>query len=158
MITRQAQVISTEMVDTADGKRQYMKVVLRGNEGREGKQSVFDPAIQKVMTEAHRQGCWVENTLEKEGNFWNIKSSILLPNTPEPEGGVARPESGRRSDPYYDIKNRSVILSYAKDLVVAGKLEMKAILQCADRFADWLNGEQSKGKGADSDSEDAGEV
>lgn len=48
-------------------------------------------------------------------------------------GGGAKPRSG----------NESFALSYAKDLVVGGKVELKHILSTADKFYGWLESKKS---------------
>lgn len=44
------------------------------------------------------------------------------------QGGGGRPRSG----------NESFALSYAKDLVVAGKVDIKQIIETADKLFNWL--------------------
>lgn len=45
--------------------------------------------------------------------------------------------------------NESFALAYAKDLVVAGKVDIKSILSTADKFYDWLEGKKGKAQVAE---------
>ena len=75
MIERTVTVKSTEWLDTKDGKKQYLSAVLQADSGKESKQSIFDPAIQKIVEQAEKDNAPLNIKLEKEGNFWNIKSA-----------------------------------------------------------------------------------
>jgi hypothetical protein len=45
---------------------------------------------------------------------------------------------GGGSKPVQRAGNESFAMSYAKDLVVAGKVEIKELLPCADKIFNWL--------------------
>ena len=56
-------------------------------------------------------------------------------------GNVSKPQEGefKQGGGFKKHSNGSFALSYAKDLVVADKIDIKDILTTADRFNDWLN-------------------
>jgi len=128
MIERIGQVTNIEWADTKDGTKQYMKVTLKGQDGKEGTQAIFDPAIQKVMTEAHDTKQWVKNQLEKEGKFWNIKSSELLSLEEPPKPPDTQPPDSEYWERKQAIERASiegqVCLKCLTELTIAGiKLE-----------------------------------
>jgi len=76
MIQKTVKVKSAETLPTKDGKKTYLSVTLTdGN--RDNKYSVFDPALQKTLQGAYKSGLSVNVGLEKEGNFWNVKSAEI---------------------------------------------------------------------------------
>ena len=57
-------------------------------------------------------------------------------------GSVSKPNLNQNSGQSPVVKkggNASFALSYAKDLVAAGKIDIKQILETAERFDNWLN-------------------
>lgn len=84
MIERTVTVKSAEFKDTKGGKRQYLSAVLVGDNGRENTQAILDPAIQKTIQEAYKSSALLLIRMEKEGQFWNIKSAEITTNaTPQ---------------------------------------------------------------------------
>ena len=57
---------------------------------------------------------------------------------PGEDSGKVKEQAGKET--ILDSPNRGYALSYAKDLVVAGKVEIKALLGCADKMCAWLDG------------------
>ena len=74
MIQGIVKVKSCETLPTKDGKKTYLSAVLTGEKG-DRKYSIFDAGLQKTIQEAHKQGASVKIGLEKEGNFWNLKTA-----------------------------------------------------------------------------------
>ena len=107
MIERTVTVKSAEFKDTSDGRRQYLSAVLVGEGGKESKQSVFDPHLQKVIQDALENNWPLIVKLEKEGNFWNIKEAEFSTETKvSPDG-----ERPREIEP--DKKADDIMLAVA---------------------------------------------
>lgn len=76
MIQRTVKVKEATTTPTKDGKKTYLSAVLSDGT-RESKYSIFDPNLQKILQEAHKSGESVNVGLEKEGNFWNVKTAVI---------------------------------------------------------------------------------
>ncbi|KKN64723.1 hypothetical protein LCGC14_0488550 [marine sediment metagenome] len=71
MIKEIIQVISTEQ-KVGKGDKPYLEVVYTDKDGKERKKNIFDSALWNLFS----NGFWVELSLEKEGNWWNVKSAV----------------------------------------------------------------------------------
>ena len=69
MIKEVIQVLSTDQKQGAKGP--YLEVSYRDEKGQERKKNIFDQTLWNLFGE----GLWVEWELEKEGNWWNVKSA-----------------------------------------------------------------------------------
>ena len=76
MINNIVKIISTTTLPTADGKKTYLSVTWKHG-GKEFKKPIFDPALQKVFQQAEKSGESVNVGVEKEGNYWNVKSAEI---------------------------------------------------------------------------------
>ncbi len=98
---------------------------------------------------------------EKEGRTWyshKLKDGTGYCNEPKTE---AKPQSTAISSPQSnpipqvagiptksvslvadEIRNRSMVISYSKDLAVAGKIEVKDITTHADKLLNWILGKE----------------
>ena len=91
MIEKTKTVKSAEWKETKDGTKQYLSAVLLDENGRGSTQAVFEPDLQKVIEEAYKASRSLLVGIEKEGQFWNIKTATLgepvaTPQTPRTEG------------------------------------------------------------------------
>ena len=75
MIERIVTVKSATFVETADKSKKYLSAVLVNEDGKENKQAVFDPDLQKIIQDACKEEYKLSVKLEKEGNFWNLKEA-----------------------------------------------------------------------------------
>jgi len=105
------------------------------------KASTFDNAI------ANKTGCLVDVEFEpskKNPQFQNIKSWILAGPVPQPTGKAT--EASKPQPPIqHDPRNRSMCLSYAKDIEVAliskdSGMGVNGIIDMAKEFEKYLNG------------------
>ena len=139
MITRTVKVTKAETLPTKDGKKTYLSVVLSdGN--RDNKYSIFDPALQKTLQDAHKSGESVSVGLEKEGNFWNIKSAEVTTEevqaTTEPKSSGQRFYHDRHSQDAEDWTNIRTSVMQAVQLethqVPTGKIDVGRVMQNAN--------------------------
>lgn len=95
MIKEVIQVTSTDQKQGAKGP--YLEVSYRDEKGVERKKNIFDQTLWNLFGE----GLWVEWQLEKEGNWWNVKSAQGVKegmekpkDTPKPTGIISGEERG----------------------------------------------------------------
>jgi len=86
-------VQSATFLPTKDGKKQYLAAVMVGESGKENKQSIFDPEMQKIVQEAHKNNLPLLVKLEKEGNYWNIKSAEITSKKAIPSGAMSKEDA-----------------------------------------------------------------
>jgi len=72
MITKTVSIKSTS-TEQGKGDKTYLSVVLTDGK-RENKYAIFDPGMQKTFQDAEKANSQVTVGLEKEGNYWNVKS------------------------------------------------------------------------------------
>jgi len=93
MIENIVTVKSATFLPTKDGKKQYLSAVMVGEGGKENKQSIFDPEMQRIVQEAHKNNLPLLVKLEKEGDFWNIKSAEITTKEATPSGTVSKDDA-----------------------------------------------------------------
>lgn len=81
------------------------------------------------------EGEYVQRTSRAGKTYSNLTSIVKVMRADQPAG---QPASQPAS------KDRSVALSYAKDLVAAGKVELADIFQQADMFLAYMTGQQAE--------------
>jgi len=70
-------IVKVKSTTTLQGKKgPYLSVVWTDGD-KEFKKNVFEPAHQKVFQQAGKSGESVKVGVEKEGDFWNIKSAEI---------------------------------------------------------------------------------
>lgn len=106
MIQRIVKVKGTEFLDTKDKSRTYLSAVLTDGT-KESKQSIFDPELQKTIKEAEKSGASLNIGLEKEGQFWNLKTAVVTEDVVQPTTAesVAKP-SARSTDQNVSIEKQ----------------------------------------------------
>ena len=105
--------------------------------------NIFDEGWLPLLDESIRTNRLVSFDKEKnEAGYWNIKK-LELATLPEPEekseivkeavkqGSVVTGDTN-------DTRIRSMCLSYSKDLVVGGIVELKDILKTSDKFIKYI--------------------
>jgi len=140
MIQGIVKVKSCETLPTKDGKKTYLSAVLTGEKG-DRKYSVFDPALQKTIQEAHKQGASLKIGLEKEGNFWNLKTAEITAEQPpsvEPKSN-GKFYHDRHSQDAEDWTNIRTALMQAVELEThhyppAGKVDTGRTMQIASEI------------------------
>jgi len=142
MIQRTVKVKSAETTPTKDGKKTYLSVVLSDGT-RDNKYSIFDPALQKTLQDAHKSGESVNVGLEKEGNFWNVKSAEITSEEvkAEPKPNGQRYYHDRHSQDAEDWTNiRTAVMqavALQTHLVPGATVDVKGVMQNASEiFAD----------------------
>ncbi len=76
-----------------------------------------------------------------KGKYHNIGAfHVIARNTKAPETSPQPQQTASEPKPGGDLRNRSFALSYAKDLAVAGKIDISQILPQAATFDQWLQG------------------
>ena len=129
------------------------------NEQKETHKAEYPGLILDVLKEAHEKSLAVAAELEKEGNFWNIKSAVLMKDAIKKVEQPPAVEIG-----YEGAKNVPSVVSQAKpspvpskDVQIARAVALKAsieyhrgedlagvdapldiILHVSDLFTDWL--------------------
>jgi len=122
-------IIVTQREEIEGQKGTYLKIT-----DQEGKAHfIFDNLSDKW--ELLQPGKMVDLTKEKVGKYWNVIDIAEGSSKPKVE---AQKTGYHREDP--ESKQRSYALSYAKDLCVAGKIELDKIIPCAESFNKWLIG------------------
>ena len=132
MIQKTVKVKSAETLPTKDQKKTYLSVTLTdGN--RDNKYSVFDPALQKTLQDANKSGESVSVGLEKEGNFWNIKSAEI--SMGEDDHPPIPPKSTRTIYPKNDddimlqVALKAIVDLHKHHYVPAGKVDVGIVAQ-----------------------------
>ena len=104
MIERTVTVKSAEFKDTKDGKKQYLSAVLMDClNGKTSTQAIFDPAMAKTIQEARDTASCLLIHMEKEGEFWNIKSAEI----------AATPQTSKEPKPSYSNKDDEILMAVA---------------------------------------------
>ena len=118
-------IIVVEKSEILQGaKGDYLKVT-----DKEGKsQNIFDQALWNLFGD----GLAVKLTLEKQGRWWNVTGAEAVKDV------LAKKAVEKVGDNQITEKNKSVALSYSKDLVVAGKIELRDITSYADKFLAYI--------------------
>ena len=119
--------------------------------------NVFDASWLPILEEARRGNLPVNISKEKnDAGYWNIKTLVIgtaqapPPVSPPPAQPAlttpvvnpvikAAKELGAVPDKG-DKKDRAMAISYAKDLAVAGKIEITDIRKYADKFVEYIVG------------------
>ena len=145
MIQRTVKVKEATTTPTKDGKKTYLSAVLSDG-SRENKYSIFDPALQMILQEAYKSGESVNVGLEKEGNFWNIKTAVItsedVTEQKEPKSSGQRYYHDRHSQDAEDWTNIRTAVMQAVALethhiVPEGKVDVHRVMQdAAEIFAD----------------------
>ena len=142
MIQKTVKVKEATTTPTKDGKKTYLSVVLSDGT-RDNKYSVFDSALQKTLQDAHKSGESVSVGLEKEGNFWNVKTAEItteeVKTEPQPTG--QRYYHDRHSQDAEDWTNIRTAVMQAVALHThqppQGNVDVKSVMQNASEiFAD----------------------
>lgn len=107
MITRTVTVKSAEFTDTADKKKQYLAAVLVNEDGKQNKQAIFDPKLQKVIQDALKSKATLSVKLEKEGNFWNLKEAEPLGESVQVATSPQKPSYGKSHEEQESIMRQS---------------------------------------------------
>ena len=125
------------------GKGPYLSVVWTdGN--KEFKKNVFDPAFQKVFQQAEKSGESVNVGVEKEGNFWNVKSAEITSEEVKATSTDSKPKQrgsyGKSQDEEDWTNIRTAVMqatALATHLVPGAKTNVKSMMQDASEiFAD----------------------
>lgn len=140
MINRTVKVKSAETLPTKDGKKTYLSVVLTDGT-RENKYSIFDPALQKTLQEADSSGQSLNVGLEKEGNFWNVKSAEItseeVKTTPTDSKPKQRASYGKSQDEEDWTNIRTAVMqavALETHLVPGAKADVKGVMQNASEI------------------------
>ena len=126
----------------AKNGKEYLKVKGTTPDGKETTKSIFDNL--KEAWPLMEVGAVLDFTMEKKGQYWNVvtvKPATAQTSTNAPASTTLAKEAvklGAVPIPTGDEKVRSMSIAYAKDLVVAGKIELKDIKACADRFVAYI--------------------
>ena len=96
MIQNIVKIKSTTTLPTKDKKKTYLSVVWTDG-AKEYKKPIFDPALQKVFQEAEKSGESVNVGVEKEGDFWNVKTAEITTEAPKTE---QKPRTEGTKQPY----------------------------------------------------------
>jgi len=127
---------------------EYYKVKGVTGDGKETTKSVFDNL--KEAWPLLKENATLDFTMEKKGQFWNVteikpvKIETQEGHTPEyPGSEEAHKELVKEAvklgaKPQGDERVRSMACSYSKDLVVAGKIELKDLSKYADKFISYI--------------------
>ena len=145
MIQRTIKVKEATTTPTKDGKKTYLSAILSDGT-RESKYSIFDPNLQKILQDAHKSGESVNVGLEKEGNFWNIKTAVVtseeVTEQKEPKSSGQRYYHDRHSQDAEDWTNirtavMQAVVLHTHHIVPEGKVNVKSVMQSASEiFAD----------------------
>lgn len=103
------------------------------------KDSVVSPVFHKAICEAKNSGKSVKINKEQKGNYMTVTSVEIVDGQPTPPTTTYTPTPATNK-PNTEDKNRGVSLSYAKDLVVSGKIELDDMLTFAEIFNRYLSG------------------
>ena len=76
MIQSIVKIKSTTTLPTKNKKKTYLSVTWVDGE-KEYKKPIFDPALQEVFQSAEKSGESVNVGVEKEGDFWNVKTAEI---------------------------------------------------------------------------------
>lgn len=97
---------------------------------------VGDIAAKNINPDNLQPGKELTYTIEQSGEYQGIPKYRIksISNKPYTGGGGG----GKASSPQ---SQRSMCLAFSKDLAVAGKIEVKDILNMADLFVNWVNQE-----------------
>ena len=132
--------------EKSGAKGTYLKVTWSDGKA----DNVFKKEHQDVIKVAQKDNLTVDVTKEKQGDYWNVtkvelpspfaeKPKVELPSPfaekPKVETPVQNPPA---QEPAGDSKARGIALSYAIELVVAGKLEPSHIYQAADNYVVYM--------------------
>lgn len=103
--------------------REWTKTTITGEDGSQFQS--FDTKLSSLV-----EGSIINAEIEVKGKYVNIKKWEMV------DGLVSNP----LPLPKQDNKNKSMALSYAKDLACAGKIELDQIKAYATKFEEYLNG------------------
>lgn len=133
-------VKSVQIKHVSNGKGEWMCIT-----DAEGKTSNIFPKTPGYNLIA--EGKALKITLEKGEKYWDVTNiedigqpehkPEIKPEVPFTNGKVTN--GGPAIIPVTDSRNKSMALSYAKDLVVAGQLDIKDIYNQAHEFELYLN-------------------
>jgi len=121
-------VDKADQVQTKTGKT-YLSVVDKAGK----KYSCWDTELWNIIEKDRA----VEVEVEKKGNFANIVSAKSVADQ-LPEVVNEAVKEGAEVTSVTNVKNRAVSISYAKDLVCAGKIELNQLKTYADKFLAYI--------------------
>ena len=145
MIQNIVKVKSTTSLPTKDKKKTYLSVVWEDG-GKEYKKPIFDPALQKVFQEAEKSGEFVNVGVDKEGDFWNVKTAEITSAhvsqtapVPETRNTGTRKSYGKSQDEEDWTNIRTAVMqatAMRTHLVPEAKTDIKSMMQdAAEIFA-----------------------
>ena len=140
MIHNIVKVKSTKSIKGKKGT--YLSVTWQDGD-KEFTKNVFEPAHQKVFKQAEESGESVDVAMEKEGDFWNVKSAEITGEEvkEQPKTNGQRFYHDRHSQDAEDWTNIRTAVMTAKDLdmhhiVSEGKVDVHRVTQnAAEIFA-----------------------
>ena len=142
MINKTVQVKSAT-TEQGKGNKTYLSVVLTDGK-RENKYAIFDPALQTTLQNAYKSGENVNVGLEKEGNFWNVKSAEITSENiqtterePVKQTKTWKPAKDQDAEDWTNIRTAVMQATLLRTHLVPGaKTEVGAMMQdAAEIFA-----------------------
>ena len=131
-------IVKVKSTTTLQGKKgSYLSVVWTdGN--KEFKKNVFDPSHQKVFQQAEKSGESVKVGVEKEGNFFNVKSAEITSETTESKSN-GRYYHDRHSQDAEDWTNiRTAVMQSVQlethHIAPEGKIDIGRVMQNANEI------------------------
>lgn len=106
--------------------------------------NIFDVKFKETLETALAHNLPVNVEKEKNGQYWNVKSvtpaGVEMPSEASQAKSIPPSPQSNVIDRFNaeDIRIRSMCLSYAKDLLVAGKITSDILYSQADRFYQYI--------------------
>ena len=162
MINKIGSVTELEWAESSKGIK-YLKTTIKGDDEKDNHFNVFDPDIQKTLSEAREQGFWVNYKIDKKGNFWNITeakktgdiledilekkiSSQPIPKIPtlqkEYTPGEMTPKWAEKDRITRKSIERQTSLNAAVELAKGGIIKPDQVLPSARKFEEYLEGKE----------------
>ena len=154
-------IVKVKSTTTIQGKKgPYLSVVWTdGN--KEFKKNIFEPAFQKVFQQAEKSGESVKVGVEKEGDFWNVKSAEITSEEVKPQATAYAKEApksasyksyGKSQDEEDWTNIRTAVMqatALETHLVPGAKADVKGVMQnAAEIFADMCMMKPNRSKDA----------
>lgn len=119
------------MIDSLD-EDEYGNVIVTDKEGNEYKIAAKRKALTENMVNGHAYELGWANYMNRDYIAEvNDVGDKLPPEQPQAHVSQVPVKKG-------DSRNRSMAIAYAKDLVVAGKLETTQMFALADKIIEWI--------------------
>jgi len=138
-------IVKVKSTTTLQGKKgPYLSVVWTdGN--KDFKKNIFEPDFQKVFQQAEKSGESVNVGVEKEGDFWNVKTAVITSeevtqSAPATTGSSPKKSYGKSQDEEDWTNIRTAVMqavALETHLVPGAKADVKGVMQNATEiFAD----------------------